>query len=143
MINAMSFDGGGVGGIFTAVLLERLERWNPRVLSNCHAFAGTSTGAIIACALALQKPIPPAEIVEFYRLAAPKVFRRKWIYRLLPLDKVFGTPYKVDSFHRVLTEVFGETRIGDLAKKVFIPTLDGDRRLWVWPAPPCRRLFLQ
>ncbi|NRA65525.1 MAG: patatin-like phospholipase family protein [Pseudobacteriovorax sp.] len=127
---AMCFDGGGVGGVFTGTILRRIHEWNSSVLGMTKVFAGTSTGSIIACALALKEPIPPEDIVRIYKQAAPEIFTRKWIYRTIPFDRIFGTPYQLERLEKALWEVFGEQKLGDLRKQVFIPTLDGDRRLW-------------
>ena len=47
----LSLDGGGIRGLLTAVILERLEAANP-FLSHVDLFAGTSTGGILALGLA-------------------------------------------------------------------------------------------
>ncbi|MEO0446255.1 MAG: patatin-like phospholipase family protein [Verrucomicrobiota bacterium] len=79
----LSLDGGGVRGILTTGILERVEA----VLANvhrpdapsgfrlCHYFdliGGTSTGSIIAGLLAMGKSV--REIKEVYKSFAPKVF---------------------------------------------------------------------
>ena len=72
-------DGGGLKGLITAIILERLEAKiasiypnRPQIKDHFNLFAGTSTGSIIACGLA--KGIPAAEIRGFYREKAPEIF---------------------------------------------------------------------
>jgi patatin-like phospholipase/acyl hydrolase len=48
----LSLDGGGIRGVLTASLLERLEEKQPGFLTMVDLFAGTSTGGILALALA-------------------------------------------------------------------------------------------
>jgi hypothetical protein len=61
----LACDGGGIRGLITAVILERLEQKLDKPLKNYFdLFAGTSTGSIIACAIA--KGIPSSEIRQFY-----------------------------------------------------------------------------
>ena len=56
----LSFDGGGVGGLYTSVLLARLADEVPTLVSGTDFVAGTSTGAIIA--LGLAKGLQPADL---------------------------------------------------------------------------------
>jgi len=70
----LSLDGGGMRGIFTLKLLERLEKIKPGFLSQVDLFAGTSTGGIIA--LALADGHQPADILAVYRRLGPEIFRR-------------------------------------------------------------------
>jgi hypothetical protein len=43
----LALDGGGVRGLFTAQVLARLVKEEPRLLDNVDLIAGTSTGAVI------------------------------------------------------------------------------------------------
>jgi hypothetical protein len=79
----LALDGGGVRGAITVAFLERIES----ILSRQHGkdirlgdhfdlIGGTSTGAIIAGALALG--YRAAEIKEFYTRLAPLAFKREF-----------------------------------------------------------------
>jgi patatin-like phospholipase len=79
----LSLDGGGVRGAISIGFLEKLEKTieeiegKPTLL--CDWFdliGGTSTGAIIAGALALG--YRAAEVHEFYHALGPRVFRRSF-----------------------------------------------------------------
>jgi uncharacterized protein len=77
----LSLDGGGVRGIVSIAFLEELERRidtiEGRATCLCDWFdliGGTSTGAIIATALALGLRV--AEVRALYEELAPSVFRR-------------------------------------------------------------------
>src|SRR5262245_6140051 len=79
----LSLDGGGVRGILSVAFLERLEKvieeieGRPTLLGDWFDFiGGTSTGAIIASALALG--YRAAEVRDFYERLAPQVFRRSF-----------------------------------------------------------------
>lgn len=77
----LSFDGGGVRGLVSIAILERLEaeiarqtgKAEVRLCDHFDLIGGTSTGAIIAAALALG--IGAAELREHYRRIVPRVFR--------------------------------------------------------------------
>src|SRR5262245_50482711 len=70
-------------GVYTGAYLESLERGfktrrNVESLDIGKAFqliVGTSTGAIIACALATG--VPPERIVSLYKETGPQIFRSR------------------------------------------------------------------
>ena len=77
----LAIDGGGVRGVVALAFLDRieraLERRYDRAMRLCDYFdliGGTSTGAIIATALALG--YRAAEIRDFYFRLGPRVFKR-------------------------------------------------------------------
>ena len=80
----LSLDGGGVRGAITVAFLERIEallsqhRGRPVRLGDCfHLVGGTSTGSIIAGALALG--FTAAQVKKLYTELAPLAFKRqKW-----------------------------------------------------------------
>lgn len=82
----LSLDGGGVRGIMTVAFLERIEALlraryggDPdfRLADYFDLIGGTSTGSIIAAALALR--YSAAEVRAMYLDLAPRVFRRsRW-----------------------------------------------------------------
>jgi patatin-like phospholipase/acyl hydrolase len=61
----LSIDGGGIRGIFTAVLLNRIQQQLPDIFDETHFFAGSSTGSILSAGLAYGIPAP--ELVEIFR----------------------------------------------------------------------------
>jgi hypothetical protein len=61
----LALDGGGVRGLFTAYVLGRLVKEEPRLMDSVDLIAGTSTGAIIGTLLAFEHT--PEQIVEIYR----------------------------------------------------------------------------
>ncbi|MCC6775956.1 MAG: patatin-like phospholipase family protein [Hyphomicrobiales bacterium] len=78
----LSLDGGGVRGAITVAFLERIEtllsqhyRQLVRLGDHFHLVGGTSTGSIIAGALALG--FRSAQVREFYTRLAPLAFKRQ------------------------------------------------------------------
>ena len=79
----LSLDGGGVRGAVTVAFLKRIEELldermgrEVRLGDWFDLVGGTSTGAIVAGALALGKPVD--EVKEFYLERAPKAFATRW-----------------------------------------------------------------
>lgn len=74
----LSLDGGGIRGVLTARLLERLEERCPGFLDHVDLIAGTSTGGIQA--LKLASGGEPANLVRLYQERGTEIFRsRDWI----------------------------------------------------------------
>lgn len=71
----LALDGGGIKGVFTAALLAELEHMTgQRVVEHFDLITGTSTGGIIAIALALG--IPGWRFSDFTSTAARRSSRR-------------------------------------------------------------------
>ncbi|WP_196504908.1 patatin-like phospholipase family protein [Aestuariivirga litoralis] len=107
----LSLDGGGVRGVVSLAFLQRIEEMVDKIEGKptrlCDWFdliGGTSTGAIIAAALALGYRV--ADIRTFYDDLAPKIFKKsRW--------RLFGWNAKFDAAHLVseLARVIGKRRL--------------------------------
>ena len=80
----LALDGGGIRGVLTLEILNTLETHLRRrhgdglVLADYFDyFGGTSTGAIIATALALGKPV--RDVQEMYRNLSGKIFSKRFL----------------------------------------------------------------
>jgi hypothetical protein len=102
----LSLDGGGVRGAISIAFLERLEQivdeieGRPTLL--CDWFdliGGTSTGAIIAGALALG--YRAAEVRDFYQALGPRVFRRSF-WRVTGLMSKFDRKNLIAELNNIL-----------------------------------------
>lgn len=151
-LRVLCLDGGGMRGIYTAAYLSFVASTFARrrsassldVGAGFDLIAGTSTGAIIGCGLALG--IPLEKIVQLYRQHGKAIFPRK-----LP-DK-FGTNLAVDLRRRpralrngekalrgALDDCFGTATVGSVYAErkiaLAIPTVDiAQHRSWVFKTP--------
>ena len=78
-LRVLSIDGGGTRGFYISTylsgLIQEINKENPHSIPFGHRFdliAGTSTGSIIACALA--NAIPPATLSTLYRSESKNIF---------------------------------------------------------------------
>jgi len=115
----LSLDGGGIRGLITAIWLNRLEEEVSRKLGGplwkqFDLVAGTSTGAILACAVANE--IDTQRIVDLYTNEGRKVFP----FPRLLVRLFWGPKYSGKGLENALEAVFEHTRFGDLKVK---PTL--------------------
>ncbi|GAB4210258.1 MAG: patatin-like phospholipase family protein [Roseiflexaceae bacterium] len=83
----LTFDGGGLRGLITALLLRDLSN-DPQtsaLLERVDLFAGSSTGGIIALALASGTPLDT--VVSLYRDGGPQIF--------MPVKPTLGELYQL------------------------------------------------
>jgi patatin-like phospholipase/acyl hydrolase len=133
----LSLDGGGIRGIVTLVLMERLsaeaglEGW----LDSAHLLAGTSTGGLIALGLARGLTLP--ELRELYETKGGIIFDDSWLDDLRDLGRIAGAEYDLKGLRRELRRLFGNATLGDLRRKVLVTSFDLDnqdpdpsRRTW-------------
>jgi patatin-like phospholipase/acyl hydrolase len=122
----LSLDGGGIRGVFTTELLSRLEAAAP-FLAKVDLFAGTSTGGIIA--LGLAAGLAPDELTDLYLAVGPEIFPESHLGALAILGKLVNAPYDNAALRHALSDVFGRRdlrTLGDLARRVLVPTFDLD-----------------
>jgi len=123
----LSIDGGGIRGIVTAVLMERLKA-TPGLegfLDSVDLIAGTSTGGLLA--LGLARGLDLGEIRDIYVDDGLDIFDDSWLDDLLDLGKLRGADYKTAPMRRVFKRVLGEdTTLGKLQKRVLITAFDMD-----------------
>jgi hypothetical protein len=128
MKRILALDGGGIRGVFSLAILQRIERLfrternNPQlVLRDCFDFfAGTSTGAIIAALLAWGKSTD--EIIALYRTKGSEMF----------------TP---SSFMGRRNSKFDSGPIAAMFRHLFGDETLGTKRLWD-PADPAAQKYL-
>jgi uncharacterized protein len=131
----LSMDGGGIRGILTARLLERLEAAVPGFLAKVDLFAGTSTGGILTGGLAFG--FNPTELRELYENLAHIVFADSLLDNIKDLGNLIGAQYSVGPLKNALVNHFGDTTLAELPKKVLISAFDLDNEA----VPPAVRTW--
>jgi len=133
----LSIDGGGIRGLIPAKVLAdleyELEQIEPgkKLYQHFDLICGTSTGAILAIAIALG--IPSKDLVKFYKENASIIFPR-FILKCLPSKTraFFSAIYSNKSLLKKLKEVYTNANNGvspllnDLKTNVCIPTFNGN-----------------
>jgi len=120
----LTLDGGGIRGLLTAVLLRRLEEKAPGWLTKVDLIAGTSTGGILA--LALARGLSPAELQKLYYEQCRVIFDDSWKDNLFDLGQIIGAQYSSRNLARVIEEFVGPVTLGELDKNVLISSFDLD-----------------
>ena len=120
----LAMDGGGIRGILTARILERIDEVLPGFLNNVELFAGTSTGGLLA--LGLSSGMTPEKLRKMYQDCADNVFKDSLLDDLKDLGNLIGAEYSVDPLKDILEDYFPGMRLDNLPKKVLISTFDLD-----------------
>jgi uncharacterized protein len=127
----LSIDGGGTRGIIPAYFLAAIEEKTGKPVSQLFdLIAGTSTGGILALALATPDPegrpgFTARQLCQIYERDIPRIFRnpRSWWGNLL-------TPkYRSLAFEQILKGAVGECRLASALCDVLIPCFDIEHRL--------------
>ena len=147
----LSLDGGGMRGIYTAAFLARLTDQFARIRGESaldlgrgfDLITGTSTGAIVGCALAVGRPM--TEVVSLYREHGPKIFphriagKRSAIYRASQGSRFVreGDRALREALHGVLDDVTMLDVFEGRGISLSIPTvLMSEHRAWVFKKTP-------
>lgn len=115
MKKVLTLDGGGVRGLYSAIILQRIEK---DCGVNIHHFfdliVGTSTGSILASAIALN--IPLEEISELYINESKNIFKKRWF----SLCGMYKSKYKKEGLNNLLKKKFGQKKLKDIDKPLMI-----------------------
>ncbi len=119
----LALDGGGIRGALSLGYLKHIEtllrkqHQNPNLLL-CDYFdmiGGTSTGSIIAAALAIGLSVD--EIKEKYFELGARIFGKKYRwYRIFEIDDLLKSKYDDKALVAELKNVFGDILLGDQEK---------------------------
>ena len=120
----LSIDGGGIRGVFPAHILCCIsEKLGISLHDKVDMIAGTSTGAIVAAAIACE--IEPERIKRLYCKKGAGIFESK--RSLIPskfLQTLTHGLYNSSSLKQILEEVFGDLRLGDVKIPLLLPASD-------------------
>lgn len=133
----LSLDGGGIRGLYTAEVLRHLEEEFGPVGDYFDMICGTSTGGLIA--LALAKGESAESIVKFYKEEGPKIFPAKKFWngvRGFFRQIVRGGKYSNVPLETALKSVLGETQMSQAKNLLCIPAYNltsGRPRVFKYP----------
>jgi len=131
----LSLDGGGIRGILTALLLERILKARPAFLADVNLFAGTSTGSILAIGLA--KGLTPPELIALYREQGPRIFHQDILHDLGSLWGFRRARYQTKSRFDGIYPSIGDITLDDLLPRhVLVATYQLDCKNEIEPVPP-------
>lgn len=125
----LCLDGGGIRGVFAASILAAIEErrlGGEPLVANCDLIAGTSTGALIALALAFGAS--PREICEFYHKRGQAIFGNDSLIASWPraLKRIVFAPYSSEALEGEIENLIGRVSFGDASKRLVLPSYNAD-----------------
>lgn len=125
MRRVLAIDGGGIRGLIPALVLAEMERRTSRRIADLvDLVAGTSTGAILACALTRPDPLPAEEIAGIYVDEGPKIFDRSLLKKITSVDGYVDEKYDDAGLVAALRRYLGDTRLADAAVPLLLTAYD-------------------
>ncbi|MGH9717767.1 MAG: patatin-like phospholipase family protein [Candidatus Acidiferrales bacterium] len=132
----LALDGGGIRGLYTAILLNRLAKEVPGFTNRADLLAGTSTGGILALGLAWG--IPVEALIYLYKNRGAGIFARGAWHELRDLGDLVGAKYDNKDLVHLARVAFGNSTLDDLLPRhVLVPTFDLDNQA----KPPNPRMW--
>ena len=125
MYRILSLDGGGMRGLITVTLLRRLEAAAPGWLDQVDLLTGSSTGGILAIALARGER--PEELATLYTTGGRRIFTRTQRERWLALRGILRAGYDNGQLEAELRRRLGDLRLSDLPRRLLVPAFALDR----------------
>jgi uncharacterized protein len=121
-VKVLSIDGGGIRGLIPAVVLAAVEeRCGKRIADAFDLIAGTSTGGILALALAQpDKQYEARDLIELYEEDGPQIFHRSLLRRLESVDGYIDELYDDKALKASLRKHLGDARLKDASCHIFI-----------------------
>ena len=116
-------DGGGIRGLAPALFLNHLENELPDLLSSFALVAGTSTGGLIAAAIASGEIANMGVVVDIYRHQAPELLNDHGVLR-----RLLSKPNVPPGFTRTLDHYIAKRRLRDCKTPLVVPAFDIQNR---------------
>jgi patatin-like phospholipase/acyl hydrolase len=117
----LAIDGGGIRGVVPAHIIQLMNsKFGVSSAKHFDLIAGTSTGAIIAAALACE--IEPSTIIDLYKKHGARIFLKKKSLWPSALKQAVHSLYDQDELSKLLVDVFGDRKLGDLKKPLMLPS---------------------
>ncbi len=110
--------------MFPAHILQCMaQRLGMKIVEHFGMIAGTSTGSIVAAAIACN--VEPEKIVSLYQKHGPEVFARKgpfWSPRVV--RQALGSLYDSRLLGELLRDLFGDVKLGAVSVPLLLPATD-------------------
>ncbi|HEX2926932.1 MAG TPA: CBASS cGAMP-activated phospholipase [Ruminiclostridium sp.] len=131
-IKILSIDGGGIRGLIPAMILAKIEEITSKPVSQLFdLIAGTSTGGILALALAMpskdnkEKPAYTAhDLIKLYADNGKKIFSSNIFHKIISMDGIAEEKYPSSGIESVLKEYFGKTMLSESLTNLIIPSYE-------------------
>jgi hypothetical protein len=119
----LSIDGGGIRGVFPAhILCCMTHRLGINLGVQFNMIAGTSTGSIVAAAIACK--IDPMIVESMYREYGPEIFSRKKSLLPAKYQPAIQSLYNNEYLKTILENIFKDIKLGEITTPLLLPATD-------------------
>lgn len=113
--HVMSFDGGGMRGLYSLKLAQAIEdRLNGNLIDHVDMLAGSSTGSILSFGLASGKSLKNLELI--YKNQGQNIFHETTWDDIKDGDGLFGPKYESTSLEQLLQANFSQYPLSSVVK---------------------------
>jgi predicted acylesterase/phospholipase RssA len=124
-VKVLAIDGGGIRGLIPALVLAEIEKRAGRPAGSMFDLvAGTSTGAIIACALTRPNPMGAERIAELYEQDGPKIFDASLLKTITSVGGLVDERYDASALVQSLRTHLGDARLAQATTGILITAYD-------------------
>jgi patatin-like phospholipase/acyl hydrolase len=124
-MRVLAIDGGGIRGLIPALVLAEIERRTSRRIADLvDLVAGTSTGAILACALTRPDPLPARRVADLYVQEGPRIFDRSLLKIVTSVDGYLDEKYDDRGLVATLKKYLGDTKLADATVPMLVTAYD-------------------
>lgn len=121
--HVLALSGGGFRGLYTASVLKVLEdALGMPLIRRFDLICGTSVGGLLA--LGLAAGVPASELQDMFVKNGRRIFGTSEWWRRWLFGKWIFAKHSSAGLSAVLTELFGNTTMGDLRQRVVIPAVN-------------------
>jgi uncharacterized protein len=114
----LSIDGGGTRGVVPATIISLIEQeTGNKILDFFDVIAGTSTGGIIATALAAG--VNSQELVDLYLNRSNFIFKENFLDKISGVDEYLDANYSNKSLKKELQRILGGMTMQELHESTF------------------------
>jgi len=136
IIKVLSIDGGGIRGVIPATVLAEIEtRTKSRIAELFDLIAGTSTGGILALALAKPSAKDPtypeyaaSDLSDLYVKEGKRIFARSPWHRFTALDNLLDEKYDAAGLEAVLKQYFGDVKMSKAVTETLVTSYELETR---------------
>ncbi len=115
----LSFDGGGIYGILSTIVLDKICAEFPSLISRTQFLAGTSVGAMLCAGLSYG--FSPLQLRTLFDKWSTTIFNQPTTERKFLSWLGITSKHDNKAFREMLEDTFGNAKLKDLDKKILIP----------------------
>ena len=124
-MKVLAIDGGGIRGLIPALVLAEIEQRSGREIARLFDLvAGTSTGALIACALTRPHAMQAVRIAQIYEEDGPKIFDASLLKTITSVGGLIDERYDSSGLVASLRHHLGDTRLSEATTEIMITAYD-------------------